>query len=123
MQADMCGLITPALVIGVSLLMTLRVIAHPIVLSAPAPGLVALCSNGQIVYISLETGQPVQTGDGGLEIACPYAGLTALGEMASVSLISGEIRPSAARTVADKHQALAKRRDQAHATRAPPAGA
>lgn len=116
----MRGMLKPALVLLVSLLMTLRVVAHPIVLSAPTPGLVALCSNGQIIYVSLATGQPVQTGDGASDIACPYAGLTAVGAVNTVSLISEERRASAAKSVADTHQALAKRRDQAHAARAPP---
>lgn len=68
-----------AFTVFVALFLALRVVAQPLVLAAPEPGLMALCSGGKIVYVSIETGQPVETdGEHGLAAdPCPFFGVTA----------------------------------------------
>lgn len=109
-----------ALVVCVSFFVALSVVAHPLIMSAPAPGLVALCSNGQIVYYSLETGQPVQTDNEKSEIACPCAGLHAIGSDGAWHLSPFQV--SASNPAADfpSHQIHADQPDQVHTARAPP---
>jgi len=73
----------PSLKTGIAVLLALlfavRVVAQPMVLATPEPGLMAICSGGQIVYVSMETGLPVKTGEGGQIAAdpCPFSGVTA----------------------------------------------
>lgn len=62
-----------------ALFMTIRVVAQPVILAAPEPGVMALCSGGKIVYVSIETGLPVEPGDdtGVRADPCPFFGVTA----------------------------------------------
>ncbi|SLN52791.1 hypothetical protein ROA7450_02672 [Roseovarius albus] len=59
--------------------LALRVIAAPVVMAAPEPGLIALCSGGKIVYVSLETGAPVPASETDTPHGdpCPFFGITA----------------------------------------------
>ncbi|MDD9726888.1 hypothetical protein PVV74_15615 [Roseovarius sp. SK2] len=68
-----------ALTVLVALFIAIRVVAQPTILTAPDPGLMALCSGGQIVYVSMETGLPVENDDetGLLADSCPFFGVTA----------------------------------------------
>ncbi|MEM1341125.1 MAG: hypothetical protein AAGF68_02330 [Pseudomonadota bacterium] len=116
----MHGIVKTAFVVCVAFFVALRVVAHPLILSAPGPGLVALCTNGQIIYISLETGKPVQTETGQAEIACPYAGLNALGNEGPPVVQTGDIRGSVSGIDFLRDQVTAERRSLAHAVRAPP---
>lgn len=59
-----------ALLLG--LVLALRLVAAPIILQAPAPGLMAICSGGEIIYISMEDGQPVSEGEGPASASCPF---------------------------------------------------
>lgn len=52
--------------------LALRIIAAPIILSSPVPGLMAICSGGEVVYISLKDGQPVDEGEGPTGVSCPF---------------------------------------------------
>ena len=58
-----------------ALVLAMRLVAAPIILSAPAPGLMAICSGGQIIYISMEDGQPVGEGEGPQSTSCPFFGV------------------------------------------------
>ncbi|MEM8538141.1 MAG: hypothetical protein AAGF56_09795 [Pseudomonadota bacterium] len=42
--------------VAIAMVVALRVVAQPVLLSAPAPGMIAICSGGQIVYVSLKDG-------------------------------------------------------------------
>src|SRR6056297_809044 len=55
------------------LVLMLRLIAAPIVLSAPHPGLIAICSGGGVYYVTLD-GEPVG-GDAPEGDPCPYLGI------------------------------------------------
>lgn len=56
-----------------ALLLILRVIAVPFIMAAPAPGLMAICSGGKIIYISMETGLPVDDDVSAAGMDCPIA--------------------------------------------------
>ena len=73
------GVFRTLITVLVALLVSLRVVVQPLVLAAPEPGLMALCSGGQIVYVSIETGQPVETDSESATLAepCPFYGVTA----------------------------------------------
>ncbi|MEM6480517.1 MAG: hypothetical protein AAF922_10330 [Pseudomonadota bacterium] len=116
----MRGIAKTALVLCVSFLMALRVVAHPLVMQAPAPGLVALCTNGQIVYFSLETGQPVEGETGPEQIKCPYAGLTALNVLGASDLSFDLIASTASDRSLTQDQLRVARQPLIHAARAPP---
>ncbi|MGK7651409.1 hypothetical protein ACSQ76_02940 [Roseovarius sp. B08] len=68
-----------ALTVLLALFIAIRVVAQPTILAAPESGVMALCSGGQIVYVSMDTGQPVDTGDdtGLAADPCPFFGVTA----------------------------------------------
>lgn len=51
--------------------LVLRIVAAPIILAAPEPGLMAICSGGKIIYVSMETGQPVDPEGGPADLDCP----------------------------------------------------
>ena len=55
-----------------ALALALRLIAAPIIMQAPAPGLMAICSGGQIIYISMQDGQPVDPDEGPDATSCPF---------------------------------------------------
>lgn len=55
----------------------LRVVAQPLIMAAPEPGLMALCVGGQVIYVSTDTGQPVETDTGIAADPCPFFGVTA----------------------------------------------
>lgn len=57
-----------------ALVVALRVIAAPLVIAAPEPGLIAICSGGQIHYVSLD-GTPVDP-DASPPDPCPFLGIT-----------------------------------------------
>ncbi|MEO0569156.1 MAG: hypothetical protein AAF066_15595 [Pseudomonadota bacterium] len=59
-----------------AMVLSFRVIAQPALLSAPEPGLFLICLNGQLVYISTETGQPVSKEPGEGATDCPFSGVT-----------------------------------------------
>lgn len=62
-----------------AVILAIRVVAQPVVMATPEPGMIAICANGQIVYVSLETGE-AKTSDKVLHSGeCPLsAGGTAL---------------------------------------------
>jgi len=64
------GVLTPLLAVVVAL----RVIAAPLVMAAPEPGLIALCSGGQIYYVTLD-GTPADA-DTPQPDRCPFLGIT-----------------------------------------------
>jgi len=55
--------------------LALRLVAAPFILSSPAPGVMAICVGGQITYISMDDGQPVQDIDGAVADPCPFFGV------------------------------------------------
>lgn len=69
------GLLNGLITVLLALTLAVRVISAPFILAAPAPGLMAICSGGQIVYISMKDGQPVEAEDGQTGEACPYFGV------------------------------------------------
>jgi len=62
----------------------LRVIAQPLIMAAPEPGLIALCQNGQIVYVAWDTGAPVDAAP--QPDPCPYFGVSAVIDGVEISL-------------------------------------
>ncbi|QFT91605.1 hypothetical protein FIU86_02045 [Roseovarius sp. THAF9] len=75
----MTAICKAAFTLVLALFIAIRVVAQPTILAAPDPGLMALCSGGQIVYVSMETGLPVENDDetGLLAESCPFFGVTA----------------------------------------------
>lgn len=81
------------------LVLSLRVVAAPFIMASPAPGIMAICSGAEIVYISMKDGQPVEdTGEFDAE-PCPFFGIMSMldgaypPEIAPVSLTVLEARP------------------------------
>jgi hypothetical protein len=79
MAREMTAICKAALTVLLALFIAFRVVAQPAILAGPEPGLMALCSGGQIVYVSMETGLPVDKGDdtGPMADPCPFFGVTA----------------------------------------------
>ncbi len=75
----MTAICKAAFTLVLALFIAIRVVAQPTILAAPEPGVMALCSGGQIVYVSMETGLPVENdGETGLLAdPCPFFGVTA----------------------------------------------
>ncbi|MEM6376041.1 MAG: hypothetical protein AAF686_07345, partial [Pseudomonadota bacterium] len=86
----------------------------------PEPGLIALCSNGEIVYFSLETGQPVEKSEKKSDTACPYSGLSAISTAPSSGphLLGLSVSLDISTNVSDQFRAVT--RADVHAARAPP---
>ena len=59
----------------IALTLVLRIAATPFVMASPAPDVMAICSGGKIVYISLIDGQPVEGDDHPVSEACPFFGI------------------------------------------------
>ncbi|MEO1139567.1 MAG: hypothetical protein AAFW87_08930 [Pseudomonadota bacterium] len=112
-----------ALPVVIAFFVALRVIAHPLLLTSPQPGLMAICSGGQIIYVSLETGLPVETEDGFEAPLCPFAAGTSLDivQQAPIAAPNRELRPEFAKTYID--QSPITRIFWGHAPRAPPVSA
>jgi hypothetical protein len=72
------------------LVLMLRLIAAPIVLSAPHPGLIAICSGGGVYYVTLD-GEPVG-GDAPESDPCPYLGIPL-----ALAALAGPVLPPALR--------------------------
>ncbi len=105
-----------------ALVMALRVAAQPAVLTAPDPGVIALCSGGQIVYVSLETGLPVPGEDSAPKAdPCPFFGVTAF----DLATAPAAPAPAPARATPRPYPAEAALADGPrrglHGARAPPA--
>lgn len=103
------------------LVLMLRLIAAPIVLSAPHPGLIAICSGSGVYYVTLD-GAPVD-GDAPEGDPCPYLGIPlALADLA------GPVLPPVARVtrvmaLADAESLVPGWIARAYGARAPPAAA
>ena len=107
-----------ALALLLGLVLALRVIAVPFVMAAPAPGLMAICSGGEIVYVSLDTGQPVSNGPAA--DPCPFFGTTAALTGAGPDPARPVFAASDIPVVLPARIVPAPRRVVAHAPRAPP---
>ena len=59
----------------IALTLVLRIAAAPFVMASPAPDVMAICSGGKIIYISLIDGQPVEGDDHPVSEACPFFGI------------------------------------------------
>ena len=68
------GALAPLVALVMALVLALRVIAAPLILAAPEPGLIAICSGGKIYYVSID-GAP---GDDEAPPSkpCPFVGNT-----------------------------------------------
>jgi hypothetical protein len=100
------------------LVLALRVVAAPVILSAPDPGLIAVCSGGEVYYVTLD-GTPVddQAPEGE---PCPFHGvpLALVGVQAP-----GVMRPGRLAQAADwpgLSIQLQIRRARSNTARAPP---
>lgn len=62
-----------AMLLGIVL--SLRLIAAPFIIASPAPGIMAICSGGHVVYVSMADGQPVQDNEGSDRDPCPFFGI------------------------------------------------
>ncbi len=98
--------------------LALRVIAAPLVLSAPSPGLMAICSGGDIYYVTLD-GTPVD-GEPGKAKPCPFAGMTLTEAGGPVHPVAFRPVVRVAASVTSVATAPARLRDRAHGPRAPP---
>lgn len=65
----MGGILAPLMALAVAL----RVIAAPLVVAAPEPGMIAICSGGQIYYVTLD-GTPVDPETAHSD-PCPFLGI------------------------------------------------
>jgi len=76
------GVLAPLL----ALVLALRVIAAPLIMAAPEPGLIAICSGGKIYYVSID-GAP-GNGEAPPSKPCPFVGNTlALADPAPVPVV------------------------------------
>ena len=103
------------------LVLMLRLIAAPIVLSAPHPGLIAICSGGGVYYVTLD-GEPVG-GDAPEGDPCPYLGIPL-----ALAGLAGPVLPPVARvarvtTPVDAESLVPGRIARAYGARAPPVSA
>ncbi len=73
-----------AMALILALTLALRIVAAPMIMAAPAPGLMAICTGGQIVYVSMEDGQPV--GEDAPSISCPFFSITSVVALAELSI-------------------------------------
>ena len=98
----------------------LRLIAAPFILASPGPGLMAICTGSEIVYISMQTGQPVGEADGHPASACPFFGITHVVTSADLPLVAPQ--GLAVRITPQTRTALANpvRPDADYNPRAPP---
>lgn len=69
-----------------ALTLALRIIASPAVMASPAPGIMAICSGGKIVYVSMETGLPVDESEGPASVPCPYFSITTVAAIGDAPL-------------------------------------
>lgn len=118
----MTAICKAALTVLLALFIAIRVVAQPAILAAPEPGIMALCSGGQIVYVSMETGLPVDTGNDPTPMAdpCPFFGVTAFALTADKPMPMPAPGPTTlARVPADVTQAVPDTPVQ-NAARAPP---
>ncbi|WP_317056736.1 hypothetical protein [Roseovarius rhodophyticola] len=74
--------------------LALRVVAQPLVLAAPEEGQIALCVNGQIVYVDTDTGLPLEDNEGLYTDPCPYFGVSTAHELAANTPHFGWLMPS-----------------------------
>jgi hypothetical protein len=101
----------------------MRLVSAPYVMASPAPGIMAICSGSEIIYISMEDGQPVEDTDEYAAEACPFFGIT--------SVLDSSYPPSLAPRVLTASQAAtivglalpSQSLDHAYLSRAPPARA
>ncbi|MHA7850702.1 hypothetical protein [Roseovarius sp.] len=100
------------------LVLMLRLIAAPIVVSAPHPDMIAICSGGGVYYVTLD-GEPVG-GDIPDSDPCPYLGIPL-----SLAGLAGPVLPPVARvarvtTPARAESLVPGQIAQAYGARAPP---
>lgn len=91
MRFSVLELVHVALALLLAMVLALRVVAQPILLSSAEPGVIALCLNGQIVYVSLETGQPVETEKKLGTADCPFSGVSSLSDQSSTLKFSANL--------------------------------
>lgn len=103
------------------LVLSLRVVAAPFIMASPAPGIMAICAGGEIIYISMEDGQPVDDDSGFDAEPCPFFGIMSMladvhpPDPAPVALSVLEVRPLAG------HNLPSGVIPSAYRSRAPPA--
>ncbi|SHL40361.1 hypothetical protein SAMN05443432_101392 [Roseovarius litoreus] len=100
------------------LVLMLRLIAAPIVVSAPHPDVIAICSGGGVYYITLD-GEPVG-GDVPESDPCPYLGIPL-----ALAGLAGPVLPPAEHitrltTPASAESLVPGQTAQAYGARAPP---
>ncbi|EDM70482.1 hypothetical protein RAZWK3B_05037 [Roseobacter sp. AzwK-3b] len=100
------------------LVLMLRLIAAPIVVSAPHPDMIAICSGGGVYYVTLD-GEPVG-GDVPESDPCPYLGIPL-----ALAGLAGPVLPPVARvarvtTPARAESLVPSQTAQAYGARAPP---
>lgn len=61
-----------------ALVLVMRLVSAPYVMASPAPGIMAICSGGEIIYISMKDGQPVEDSGEFATEACPFFGITSV---------------------------------------------
>lgn len=106
------------LAVVLALVVALRVVAAPVLLAAPEPGMIAVCAGGQIYYVTLN-GDPVE-GEAHEADPCPFLGLTlALGSGVALLPAPQTVAHDAARPL-PQAAAISARRLRANAPRAPP---
>lgn len=70
----------------IALALALRIVASPAVMASPEPGIMAICSGGKIVYVSMETGLPVDESEGPASVPCPYFSVTTVAAIGDAPL-------------------------------------
>src|SRR6056297_26290 len=105
-----------------ALVLALRVAALPMVMAggAPGPGMMAICTGSEIIYIPIGGDSPADPGEGTAHDPCPAFGITAALDLPDLTVpaLSGRL---VARIVRPGHPARVTRpKAPAHQPRAPP---
>ena len=105
-----------------ALVLALRVMALPMVMAAnaPGPGMMAICTGSDIIYIPIGGDSPADPGEGTAHDPCPAFGITAALDLPDLTVpaLSGRL---VSRTVRPAHPARVTRPSApAHQPRAPP---
>lgn len=116
------GLARGGLSVLLALVLALRVAALPMVMAggAPGPGMMAICTGTDIIYIPIGGDSPADPGEGTAHDPCPAFGITAALDLPDLTVPAPSGR-LVARTVRPGHPARVTRPTApAHQPRAPP---
>jgi len=98
-------------------------VAEPLLMVSPSPDLMAICSGGKIIYVSMEDGQPVEEGEGPPSLSCPFVVAAQAILAADLPLTSPSDAVALAMLTADRAAPALSPRCCDYLSRAPPLSA